>query len=359
MLTISCLEGEVILGVDARRDTHAAVLIDPLEPPGGGGHVRGTTRRGMRALMALSAGSQHPAPSSVEGAGQLRRRPDPLAAAGGRGGDRSQRAPFASADAAWERTARATLKAPPAPCSRARRPPSPRRAMASSNRSACCADARASAVEARAQAMIQLKTVIITAPDALREDLGALRTDNSWRAVDACSADSRRDALSATRHALRSLARRHQALDAEIAELDGRLAELTAQAAPRLLTQPGIGPEIAARLLLVAGDNPTRLRNDAALAALCGASPIEASKRPDHPAPPQPRRRPPSQQRALADRHQPHDPPPPNPRLRRPPRHPGKSTKEIRRCLMRHIARGIYPLLKADLHDARTLLALT
>jgi transposase len=49
------------------------------------------------------------------------------------------------------------------------------------------------------------------------------------------------------------------------------------QAAPRLLKQPGIGPEIAARLLLVAGDNPTRLRNDAALAALCGASPIEAS----------------------------------------------------------------------------------
>jgi hypothetical protein len=30
MLTISCLEGEVILGVDTHRDTHAAVLIDPL-----------------------------------------------------------------------------------------------------------------------------------------------------------------------------------------------------------------------------------------------------------------------------------------------------------------------------------------
>ena len=26
MLTISCLEGEVILGVDTHRDTHAAVL---------------------------------------------------------------------------------------------------------------------------------------------------------------------------------------------------------------------------------------------------------------------------------------------------------------------------------------------
>ena len=88
---------------------------------------------------------------------------------------------------------------------------------------------------------------------------------------------SRRDTLAATPTALRSLARRHQALDAEIAELDGQLAELTAQAARRLLNESGIGPKIAARLLLVAGDNPTRLRNDAALAALCGASPIEAS----------------------------------------------------------------------------------
>jgi transposase len=32
----------------------------------------------------------------------------------------------------------------------------------------------------------------------------------------------------------------------------------------------------------------------------------------------------------------------------------GKSTTEIRRCLMRHIARGIYPLRIADLHDAQT-----
>jgi len=37
----------------------------------------------------------------------------------------------------------------------------------------------------------------------------------------------------------------------------------------------------------------------------------------------------------------------------------GKSTKEIRRCLMRHIARGIYPLILADLHDAHQQSALT
>jgi len=31
----------------------------------------------------------------------------------------------------------------------------------------------------------------------------------------------------------------------------------------------------------------------------------------------------------------------------------GKSNAEIRRCLMRHIARGIHPLLIADLTDAQ------
>jgi hypothetical protein len=30
----------------------------------------------------------------------------------------------------------------------------------------------------------------------------------------------------------------------------------------------------------------------------------------------------------------------------------GLSTTEIRRCLMRHLARRLYPLLRADLQDA-------
>ena len=100
----------------------------------------------------------------------------------------------------------------------------------------------------------------------------------------------RLDAIGATRTALRTLARRHKILNEELLELDGTLNELVARAAPRLLKQPGIGPEIAARLLLVAGDNPSRIRNDSALAALCGASPVEALQRENQPTPPQPRR---------------------------------------------------------------------
>jgi transposase len=39
----------------------------------------------------------------------------------------------------------------------------------------------------------------------------------------------------------------------------------------------GVGPDTAAALLTAAGDNPDRLASEASFAALCGASPVEAS----------------------------------------------------------------------------------
>ncbi|WP_156940874.1 transposase [Halomonas halodenitrificans] len=59
--------------------------------------------------------------------------------------------------------------------------------------------------------------------------------------------------------------------------MDIALERLTRQAAPSLIARFGVGAQTAATLLVTAGDNPTRLRNDAALAALCGVSPLEAS----------------------------------------------------------------------------------
>jgi transposase len=50
-----------------------------------------------------------------------------------------------------------------------------------------------------------------------------------------------------------------------------------AQAAPELVSVPGIGTENAATLLIVAGDNPQRLGSEASFASLCGVAPIEAS----------------------------------------------------------------------------------
>ena len=73
------------------------------------------------------------------------------------------------------------------------------------------------------------------------------------------------------------MARRYEALSEEIAELEAHLDRLVAQAAPELVSLPGIGTENAATLLIVARDNPQRLGSEASFASLCGVAPIEAS----------------------------------------------------------------------------------
>ena len=89
--------------------------------------------------------------------------------------------------------------------------------------------------------------------------------------------DDPRDVPTATKFALRSVARRYQTLSAEIAELDAQLDRLVGQVAPELVSLAGIGTDNAATLLIVAGDNPQRLRSEASFASLCGVAPIEAS----------------------------------------------------------------------------------
>ena len=73
------------------------------------------------------------------------------------------------------------------------------------------------------------------------------------------------------------MARRYQRLSEEISELDEQLDRLVTQAAPELVAVEGVGTDTAASLLIAAGDNPERLRNEAAFAHLCGAAPIPAS----------------------------------------------------------------------------------
>jgi transposase len=118
----------------------------------------------------------------------------------------------------------------------------------------------------------------LTAPDELRHRLRGL---SSKELVSVAArfrlADDPRDVPAATKFALRSVARRYEALSAEIAELDTQLDRLVRQVAPELVSLAGIGTDNAATLLIVAGDNPKRLRSEASFASLCGASPVEAS----------------------------------------------------------------------------------
>ena len=80
----------------------------------------------------------------------------------------------------------------------------------------------------------------------------------------------------ATKTALRTLARRWQQLQAELAQLDRQLQQLVSAVAPTLLALPGVGVDTAGQLLVIAGDNPQRLCGEAAFAHLCGVAPIPA-----------------------------------------------------------------------------------
>lgn len=79
------------------------------------------------------------------------------------------------------------------------------------------------------------------------------------------------------RVALRSLARRYQALDKEVEALEVELDRLLAATATSLVARKGVRTDSAGALLAAVGDNPERLRSEAALAGLCGTSPVEAS----------------------------------------------------------------------------------
>lgn len=138
--------------------------------------------------------------------------------------------------------------------------------------------ARQSAVKARSQAANQLQAMLVTAPEELRHSLRKLPT----KALVATCARFRPlkepvDVGTARKIALRSVARRHEALSEEIAQLDERLDRLVARTSPGLISLPAIGTHHAATLLCVAGDNPQRLASEASFASLCGVSPIEAS----------------------------------------------------------------------------------
>jgi transposase len=137
--------------------------------------------------------------------------------------------------------------------------------------------ARQTAVKARTQAINAIKALLVTAPSELREQLDGLATPKLVGAAAALEPGTLATPTAATMLALRGLAQRYQHLDAEISLLTSRLDQLTTRTATALRELLGIGPDSAAALLIAAGDNPGRLRSEAAFAALCGASPVEAS----------------------------------------------------------------------------------
>lgn len=89
--------------------------------------------------------------------------------------------------------------------------------------------------------------------------------------------DQDRLLMAGVKTALRDLARRWKALDAEIKALNRQLTALVTLAAPDLVACFGVGVELAGQFLMTAGENAERIRSEGAFAKLCGVAPQPAS----------------------------------------------------------------------------------
>ncbi len=132
-------------------------------------------------------------------------------------------------------------------------------------------------MKAKTQAGNQIKDLALTAPDAIRAEFRHLNTRQRVRLASAWSLDDIRDPTTGTRAALRTVATRWLQLDQEIKSLERNIWPLLRKLAPTLLSEHGVGLDVAAKLVIAAGENPQRLRTEASFAALCGASPVDAS----------------------------------------------------------------------------------
>ena len=245
---------EVILGVDTHLDFHVAVAIDHLGRRLGEASVP-TTVKGYEKLLCWAEGFGPVRCAGVEGtssygaglARHLRARGiEVLEVERPKRQRRSSRRNLQKSDPSdAESAARVVLagEASGAPKSADGRVEMIRTLRA----------ARRSAMKARTQAANQLQGLRVTAPEQLRQRLRGLSTMELVSVTARFRlGDDLRDIPSATKFALRSVARRYETLSAEIADLEAHLDRLVAQVAPELVSLAGIGTDNAATLLIVA-----------------------------------------------------------------------------------------------------------
>jgi transposase len=263
------LHGQIVLGIDTHKHTHVAVVLDGL------GRVEGQLQfpasdAGTQRLLTWNRKHGGALVAGVEGTGsygyQLTRA---LQLAGMRvlevnRPDRANRRRRGKSDPIdAEAAARAVLSG------QANAIPKDREGLVDTLRALTMA--RGSAVKATTQASNQIKALLVSCPEPLREQMNV---KSLLQLATRCG----ELAGSAGIHtALRSLGRRWLLLHEEILDLDTQIRAHVRRTIPKLIARPGVGIHSAAQLLITAGGNPERLHSDAAFAALCGASPVQAS----------------------------------------------------------------------------------
>ena len=206
--------------------------------------------------------------------------------------------------------------------------------------------AKRTARSERVQTINQARALVLTGPDDIRVRFAKRATDALVAELASLRPRPGDTVGYATRIALRELGRRVQFLDLQLQRLDELIVPLVTARAPGLLTLYGVGPHIAAMLLVAAGDHPGRLRSEAAWAHLCATAPIPASsgkvtrhrlnpggdRQANH-----------ALWRIVITRMSSH---PPTRAYAARRAKEGLSKKEIIRCLKRYAAREVYPHLR-------------
>jgi transposase len=336
---------DYVIGVDTHRDRHSAAILAT-----SGGLVGQTNARADRAGYAalLTWASQHATGRrvwAVEGTGSYGAG---LAAFLGQSGEQvveigrrvrssgPNRAKSDSLDAIESAREALTQQRQAAP-------------RASGEREALrvLINTREGAIIARTAAINQLRALIVAAPEPVRARLRGLAFAELVARCARLRPGAKDTTTRATALALRSTARRITALSNEARQLRREIEHLVKTTAPALLTEPGVGPISAARII-IAWSHRGRFRSEAAFATLAGTSPIPASSgqtirhRLNRGGDRQLNR---ALHTIALSRRTTHDPT--RAYIDRRTRE-GKSAREINRCLKRYLARHLYRLLEAS-----------
>jgi transposase len=138
--------------------------------------------------------------------------------------------------------------------------------------------ARRSAVKHRTAAINQIKAMVVSAPDTVREKYRGLTTLRMIEAIARCRPDAQADPWAqSVLTAAKMLAQRVQFLETQAEALEAQIDAFVAEANPGLRAAYGVGSDTAAQLMITAGANPHRLHSEAAFAALCAVAPVPAS----------------------------------------------------------------------------------
>ncbi len=267
----------VFAGVDTHKEIHVAAVIDPAGTVLGT-HSFSTTRAGYRALLTWVRSQGDLVRIGVEGTGSygagLTRhlaKHDVFVLEVDRPDRSERRRKGKDDDLDAINAARAALYE--------RRTTIPKSKDGAVEALRILRVARAQAVRERRNTLQLLRMSIVAAPDEVRDQVRNLTRMQLIRHLAAWRPDvsNATDPVVAYRVALKSFGRRYLELTDEIADLDDLINPIVQALAPQLLERVGIGIEVAGQLLVTAGDNPDRLRSDAAFAMLCGVSPLPAS----------------------------------------------------------------------------------